>query len=67
VESWNLIQAKSKFRMGASVGGFSVGIAAGCVARQFELLDGFLTVLAKGLKLWGLAPVEAVESILFKS
>ncbi len=27
----------------------------------------FVTVLAKGLKLSGLAPVEAVEGILFKS
>jgi len=38
----DLIQAKSKFRMGASVGGFTVGIAAVCVARKLEFLDNSL-------------------------
>jgi hypothetical protein len=33
----DLIQAKSKFRMEASVGGFADGIAASCIARKFEL------------------------------
>ena len=36
-EKLDLIQAKSKFRPEPSVGGFAVGIAAGCVARKFEL------------------------------
>ena len=73
----DLIQAKSKFRLEARVGGVSAGIAASRITCEFELLDGsprlstagveFVTVLAKGLKLSGLAPVEAVEGILFKS
>ena len=37
-EKLDLIQAKSKFRMGASVGGF----AAGCIARRLEFLDNSL-------------------------
>ena len=39
----DLIQAKSKFRLEASVGGFSVGIAASCIACEFELLDGSIS------------------------
>ena len=41
----DLIQAKSKFRMGASVGGF----AAGCIVRKFEFLDGSLS---RGVPRW---------------
>ena len=44
-EKLDLIQAKSKFRIEASVGGFAVGIAAGCVARKFELLNSFRGVV----------------------
>jgi hypothetical protein len=36
-ERLDLIQAKSKFRMEASVGGFADGIAASRIARKFEL------------------------------
>jgi hypothetical protein len=39
----DLIQAKSKFRLEARVGGFSVGIAASCIACEFELLDGSIS------------------------
>jgi len=34
---------KSKFRLEARVGGFSVGIAASCIACEFELLDGSIS------------------------
>ena len=47
----DLIQAKSKFRMGASVGGFSVGIAASCIACEFELLDGSPRLSTAGVEL----------------
>jgi hypothetical protein len=33
--------------MEASVGGFAVGIAAGCVARKFELLNSFRGVVTR--------------------
>ena len=39
----DLVQAKSKFRLEARVGGFSVGIAASCIACEFELLDGSIS------------------------
>ena len=47
-EKLDLIQAKSKFRLEARVGGFSVGIAAGCIAlrvrtpRRFDFLPELL-------------------------
>ena len=44
-EKLDPIQAKSKIRIEASVGGFAVGIAAGCVARKFELLNSFRGVV----------------------
>jgi hypothetical protein len=39
----DLIQATSKFRLEASVGSFSVGIAASRIACEFELLDGSIS------------------------
>jgi hypothetical protein len=42
-EKFGLVQAKSKFRLEARVGGFSVGIAASRIACEFELLDGSIS------------------------
>ena len=42
-EELGLVQTNSKFPLEARVGGFLVGIAASCIACEFELLDGSIS------------------------